>query len=110
MLKIKIKSGKESQQNNSHHYSNDGYDEFGEYIGHHQGYQGTEYSQSECSICGGDITNSHLVFSLKNSDHEVHTSCLITSVALISNGVALVDGFFKRRSKSKKDQLEGAGE
>ncbi len=104
MIKIKIKSG--SQQNKSHHYSDDGYDEYGEYVGHHQGYQGTEFSQSECSICGGDIRNSHLVISLKNSNHEVHTSCLITSVALISNGIALIAGFFKRRSKSKKDQLE----
>ena len=106
MLKIKIKSGKDSRQNNSHHYSDDGYDEYGEYVGHHQGYQGTESSQSECCICGGEISSSHLVFKIGNTEHEVHTSCLITSMALISNGVALVAGFFKRRSKSKKDQLE----
>ncbi len=106
MLKIKIKSG--SQQNNSHHYSNDGYDDYGEYVGHNQGYQDTEPSQSECSICGGNISGSHLVFSLKNSDHEVHTSCLITSVALISNGIAIVASFFKRK-KPKRKQLKKGG-
>jgi hypothetical protein len=106
MLKIKIKSGQESR-GNSNHYSGpgDGYDEFGEYVGH-QVHQDTDISQSECSICGGSIDTSHLVFMLKNSSHEVHTSCLITSMALISNGIALVAGFFKRRSMSKKDQLE----
>ena len=104
MLKIKIKSGQESRQGNSSHYSgsHDGYDEYVE----HQVHQDTDISQSECSICGGEISNTHLVFSMKNSSHEVHTSCLITSVALISNGIAIVAGFFKRRSKSKNDQLE----
>ena len=108
MLKIKIKSGKDSRQNNSHHYSDDGYDEYGEYIGHseHRDTHGNTVSQSECCICGGEIQNSHLVLSLRNSSHEVHTSCLITSMALISNGIALIAGFFKRRSKSEKDQLE----
>ncbi len=109
MLKIKIKSGQESRQGNSSHYSGprDGYDEFGEYVGH-QVHQDTDISQSECSICGGEISNTHLVFSMKNSSHEVHTSCLITSVALISNGIAIVAGFFKRRSKNK--QLGGEEE
>jgi hypothetical protein len=109
MLKIKIKSGKESQQNNSHHYSNDGYNDYGEYVGHNQGYQDTEPSQSECSICGGNISGSRLVFSLKNSDLEVHTSCLITSVALISNSIALLAGLFKRK-KVRDKQIEGGSE
>ena len=107
MLKIKIKSGQESRQGNSNHYSGsgDGYNEFGEYVGH-QVVQDEEINQPECSVCGGLISNSHLVFITKRTSHEVHTSCLITSVALISNGIALVAGFFKRRSKSKNDQLE----
>jgi hypothetical protein len=110
MLKIKIKSGQESRQGNSNHYSGhgDGYDEFGEYA-RHQVVQDEEINQPECSVCGGEISNTHLVFSMKNSSHEVHTSCLITSVALISNGIAIVAGFFRRRSKSKNDQL-GANE
>jgi hypothetical protein len=108
MLKIKIKSGKGSQQDNSHHYNNDGYDEYGEYVGH-QGYQDTEPSYSECRVCGSEILNSHLVFSTRSSSHAIHTSCLITSMALISNGIALVAGFFKRK-KTKKAQIEGRTE
>ncbi len=104
MIKVKIKSGKSSRQDNSQHYSNDGYDEYGKYVGPYQGHQAEEIG-SECSICGGEITSSHLVFTVKRIDHEVHTACLITSMALVSNGIAIVAGFFKRNSKSKKEQL-----
>ena len=111
MIRIKIRSGREAQQHDNSYSHGDGYDEYGEYIWHndHQGRQNTNVSQSECCICGGNISGSHLVFSLKNSDHEVHTSCLITSVALISNSIALLAGLFKRK-KVRDKQIEGGSE
>ncbi len=108
MIKIKIKSGKSSRQDNSHHYNNDGYNEYGEYVGPYNGPQSEEI-ESECSVCGGEINSSHLVFTVRGIDHEVHTACLITSMALVSNGIALVAGFFKRK-KTKKAQIEGGTE
>ncbi len=104
MIKVKIKSGKSSRRDTSQHYNNDGYDEYGEYVWPYNGPQDEEI-ESECSICGGEINSSHLVFTVKRIDHEIHTACLITSMALVSNGIAIVAGFFKRNSKSKKEQL-----
>jgi hypothetical protein len=111
MFKLKIRSSKGLQKRGDsyNHYSNDGYDEYGEYIGDQGGQGGYDASgtPSKCCVCESEVVSSHLVFIIsKDVEYSIHTSCLITSMALLSNGVALVAGFFKRRSKSKKDQLE----
>ena len=101
MLKIKIKSGLESQQSNIHHYDDTNmYDEFGDYIGQQDQY-GQGKASPSCIVCGGTITNSHLVFEIKSAEYELHTSCMITSMALVANGIRLLGGLFNR--KSEKD-------
>ena len=104
MISIKIRSGRESQQDNNSYSQGDGYDEYGEYVGHidHQDTRGNTVSQSECCICGGEILSNHLVFKLGGTEHEIHTPCLITSAALIVNGVGLIAKLFKKASKKKR--------
>lgn len=111
MFKIHIRSGKESQQHGGYQYNEygeqneyDEYDEYGEYIGP-QSRPRTDTIPNECCICGDSITNGHLVFIIKGKEYEIHTSCMVTGMALITNGIALLIELFKNKRGNDK-QIE----
>ena len=103
MFKIHIRSKRESQQRSRHHDE----DEFGtddEMYGYrppddyeHQGRHEPEESLDTCCICGDTITNGHIVFAINSKDYEIHTSCLVTGMALITNGITILIGLLKQR-------------
>lgn len=111
MLRMHIRSKKESQQRRGYHNEYDPDDEmygYGVHNDHEQGQHEPEKPPGTCCICGDTITNGHLVFSIsKDKEYELHTSCLITGMALITNGVMMLFGLLKQKFGGKnQEQLE----
>lgn len=110
MFKIYIRSKRESQQRRGH------YDEYGYGQGEPYGYGADEdYEQQgghedgapheACCICGDTITKGHIVFVIRGKEYKIHTSCLVTGIAMITNGITLLVGLLKQKFGRDK-QLE----
>ena len=114
MFRMHIRSKRESQQHRGYHneYECEPDDEVYGYSAHND-YEQQDGHEPErrpgtCCICGDTITNGHLVFSInKDKEYELHTSCLITGMALITNGIMMLVGLLKQKFGGKnQEQLE----
>lgn len=53
-----------------------------------------------CVFCGDVITSGHLVLTTNKGEHCVHTSCILSAFALITNSFsALLNLLFRRKGK-----------
>lgn len=50
-----------------------------------------------CVCCGNDITGPHLVVTIKNGDHCIHTNCIVSGFAMLFNGLGLLIGWIMDR-------------
>lgn len=109
MFKIQIKSKKDSR------HSRGGYPDE-DYYGHGYGgdydYDPEEMAQAEpldtCFFCGDTITNGHIAITVKDKEYTSHTSCIVTGLAMLVNGLAIGIRMLIRKLKDRKqDNLEG---
>lgn len=107
MFRIHIRSKKELPQHREYGYNDEMYGYDGYDNNQHDRYE-AEAAPSACCICGDAITNGHLVFIINDKEYEIHTSCMVTGVALIANGITLLIGFIKQGWRGKdQEQIEG---
>jgi hypothetical protein len=99
MFKIRIRSGKKSQQNGEYQHDEYSSQEEYDYI-RPQGGTDRDNDLNDCCICGGSIISGHLEFEVKGKKkYFTHVSCLITGLTLATRSITLLVGLFRHHDK-----------